>query len=105
MTERKTAAGAIDIYGKDANEIPTVVELKRRRVGPDAAGQLNRYVNALRRELPVERSVRGILVAPSVTDRAERLLAEQGLEFTALEPSSPDSQPTQLSEFERTDRS
>ena len=105
MTERETAAGAIDIYGKDADDIPTVVELKRRRVGPDAAGQLNRYVNALRRELPVERSVRGILVAPSVTDRAERLLAEQGLEFTALEPSSPDSQPTQLSEFERTDRS
>ena len=44
MTERETAAGAIDIYGQDADGTPTAVELKRRRVGPDAVGQLNRYV-------------------------------------------------------------
>jgi RecB family endonuclease NucS len=101
MTERETPAGAVDIYGKDADETPMIVELKRRRVGPDAVGQLNRYVDALERGLPVDRSVRGMLVAPSVTDRAEELLATEELEFVSLAPAdAPISSPTQLSEFE-----
>jgi RecB family endonuclease NucS len=98
-TESETAAGAIDIYGKDAEGTPIAVELKRRRVGPDAVGQLNRYVEALERNRP-GRSVRGILVAPSVTDRAERLLANEDLEFISLTPDEvAASKPTHLSEF------
>lgn len=85
-TERDTTAGAIDIYGEDQNGAAVAVELKRRRVGPDAVGQLNRYVQALDRELHADATVRGILVAPSITDRAHRLLAERGLEFVSLEP-------------------
>ncbi|QFU84034.1 endonuclease NucS [Natronorubrum aibiense] len=87
-TERETAAGAVDIYGEDAAGRTVVVELKRRRVGPDAVGQLRRYVDALERDLHADADVRGILVAPSVTDRADRLLADHGLEFIALEPTS-----------------
>ena len=98
-TERETTAGAIDIYGEDANGTPVAVELKRRRVGPDAVGQLNRYVEALERNRP-GRSVRGILVAPSVTDRAERLLTSENLEFVSLMPDEVEtSLPTHLSEF------
>ncbi len=85
-TERDTPAGAVDIYGEDDAGRAVVVELKRRRVGPDAVGQLRRYVDALERDLHADATVRGILVAPSVTDRAERLLAEHGLEFVAAEP-------------------
>jgi RecB family endonuclease NucS len=85
-TERETPAGAVDIYGEDADGRAVVVELKRRRVGPDAVGQLARYVEALERDLHDETDVRGILVAPSVTDRARTLLAERGLEFVSLEP-------------------
>ncbi len=85
-TERQTAAGAIDIYGKDADGITMVVELKRRRVGPDAVGQLRRYVNALHRDLHAGAEVRGVLVAPSVTERARNMLAESGLEFVSLAP-------------------
>ncbi|MFB6297156.1 MAG: endonuclease NucS [Salinirussus sp.] len=85
-TERDTPAGAVDLFGVDADGRRVAVELKRRRVGPDAVSQLNRYVDALRRELHAEAVVRGVLVAPSVTDRARRLLAERGLEFVALEP-------------------
>jgi len=85
-TERGTPAGAVDIYGEDADGRTVILELKRRRVGPDAVGQLSRYVDALRRDLHEDAAVRGVLVAPSVTDRARRLLAEQGLEFVALEP-------------------
>ncbi len=87
-TERDTAAGAVDVYGEDERGRVVVLELKRRRVGPDAVGQLTRYVEALRRELHADTEVRGILVSPSVTDRARRLLAEQGLEFVALGPES-----------------
>ena len=85
-TERETPAGAVDIYGEDSEGTTVVVELKRRRVGPDAVGQLQRYVAALERDLHADTEVRGILVAPSVTDRARKLLAERGLEFVALEP-------------------
>ena len=85
-TERETPAGAVDIYGTDSDGNVVVVELKRRRVGPDAVGQLNRYVEALGRDLHAGATVRGVLVAPSVTDTARRLLEERGLEFVSLEP-------------------
>jgi RecB family endonuclease NucS len=85
-TERATPAGAVDVYGEDADGRAVVVELKRRRVGPDAVSQLRRYVDALERDLHADAAVRGILVAPSVTERADRLLTEHGLEFVPLEP-------------------
>ncbi|MFC6826655.1 endonuclease NucS [Halopelagius fulvigenes] len=84
-TERETAAGPVDIFGEDAEGRPVAVELKRRRVGPSAASQLQRYVEALRTEFAAD-DVRGILVAPSVTDRTSELLEENGLGFVALEP-------------------
>jgi RecB family endonuclease NucS len=89
-TERETSAGPVDIYGVDAENTPVIVELKRRRVGPDAVGQLARYVTAAERERADTR-VRGILVAPSVTDRARRELAQQNLEFVALAPDDDSS--------------
>jgi len=103
MRERETPAGPVDIYGKDHEGTPVVVELKRRRVGPDAAGQLARYVAAVDSDLPAGTTPRGILIAPSVTDRAERLLDSEGLESISLAP--PDSKPasglaTQLSDFD-----
>ena len=85
-TERETPAGAIDIYGKDSDGRTVVLELKRRRVGPDAVGQLSRYVKALERDLHADAEIRGVLVAPSVTERASALLTEQGLEFVSLTP-------------------
>jgi len=85
-TERDTPAGAVDVYGEDAEGRAVVLELKRRRAGLDAVGQLERYVEALRRDLHADREVRGILVAPSATERTRDLLAEQGLEFVALAP-------------------
>ena len=102
IRERETPAGPVDIYGKDRKGTPVIVELKRRRVGPDAAGQLARYVAAVDSDLPVGTTPRGILIAPSVTDRAEQLLNSKGLELISLAP--PDSKQTsgsatQLSDF------
>lgn len=155
-TERETAAGAVDVFGRDADGHPTVVELKRRRVGPDAVGQLRRYVDAVRRERRARRAgvdgsggsgvdaesvddsdgdtaddsdgdtpgdsdgdptpphvddapdgpddapdgpddeprVRGVLVAPSVTERAADLLAEAGFDHVALDPPTPSADDT-----------
>ena len=110
-TERATDAGDIDVFGHDGDGRPTVVELKRRRVGPDAVSQLRRYVDALRRELDgdagdapesdgdaddaseadgdagdASESVRGVLVAPSVTERAAELLDRAGFDHVAVDP-------------------
>ena len=90
VTERDTPAGAIDIYGRDSAGNAVAVELKRRRVGPDAVSQLNRYVETLDEELHAGMELRGILVAPSVTDRAEQLLHRRGLEFVSLSPTPED---------------
>ena len=92
-TERRTSAGAIDVLGEDADGVPVVVEVKRSRVGPEAVGQLRRYVDALERELGEEAengdvSIRGVLVAPSVTDPALELLESDGYEFVSLAPES-----------------
>lgn len=84
-TERPTDAGAIDLFGYDADDRPVVVELKRRRVGPDAVGQLARYVAAVDREAETD-DPRGVLVAPSLTDRGRELLTTEGLEHVPLDP-------------------
>ena len=89
--ERQTSAGAIDLYGEDAEGRPVAVEIKRSRSGPEAVGQLRRYVDALARDLDGAGSgdagVRGILVAPSATDRALDLLDREGMGFVSIDPA------------------
>jgi hypothetical protein len=41
-------------------------------------------VTALRRDLHADATVRGILVAPGVTEKTRRLLAESGLTFSEV---------------------
>jgi RecB family endonuclease NucS len=88
-TERETTAGPVDVFGRDSEDRPVVVELKRRRVGPAAVRQLQGYVDAVGRE-EASSDVRGILVAPSVTDRAAALLDEWGFGFVPLDPADDD---------------
>jgi RecB family endonuclease NucS len=85
-TERDTSAGPVDVYAEADDGQPVVLELKRDRAGPAAVSQLARYVDALARDLHAEAAPRGVLVAPSVTPRARQLLAENDLEFAAVEP-------------------
>ncbi|WP_232687091.1 endonuclease NucS [Halobacterium zhouii] len=84
-TERETPAGPVDVYGRGADGAVVVVELKARRAGPSAASQLERYVNALRQDLHADSEVRGVLVAPELTEKTHRLLAQNGLSFSAVE--------------------
>lgn len=80
--EYSTPAGPVDVWGYDTEGRPVILELKRRRVGPEAVSQLRRYVES------VDADVRGILVAPSHTQRAEKLLEEFGLESQQVTPPS-----------------
>lgn len=99
--ERSIEVGAIDIFGHDSEGTPTIVELKRRRAGPDAVDQLKRYVNTYGESLADD--VRGVLVAPSFTDTTKTFLKEEGLEYIVLEPPQnieEDSFETTLEDFE-----
>ena len=81
--EYSTEKGFIDILGKDKQGNVMVLELKSRRAGVNAVKQLRRYMKSFSDH---KNLVRGILVAPSVTDDALELLEEDRLEFISLKP-------------------
>jgi endonuclease len=78
-----TDQGFIDILGKDKNGNLMVLELKSRRAGVNAVKQLTRYLNYF---LEHKKFVRGLLVAPSITEDALTLLEEKQMEFKRLKP-------------------
>jgi len=81
--EYSVESGFIDIMGKDKNGNLVILELKSRRAGVNAVKQLERYIKHFEDHKKI---VRGILVAPSLTDEALELLSEKKLEFISLEP-------------------
>jgi len=81
--EKQIGHGIVDILGRDNDGNIVVLELKRRKADLHAVSQLKRYVEALKRE---HGTVRGILVAPSLTSGAKKLLEKEGLEFRKVKP-------------------
>jgi len=81
--EYMTSNGFIDVLGKDKEGNLVVLELKSRRAGINAVKQLKRYMDSFSDH---KEFVRGVLVAPSVTDDASELLDEYKLEFKSMEP-------------------
>lgn len=77
--ELPVGVGGIDLYGRDRAGGLVVVELKRGRAGHEAVHQLERYVRQVRDA--TERTVRGILAAPEVTEPARVQLERLGLEY------------------------
>ncbi|MFB6203299.1 MAG: endonuclease NucS [Candidatus Nanohaloarchaea archaeon] len=80
--ERETPAGFIDVFARDSEDTYTVIEVKRN---PDynTVLQLQRYVDEIEDEFKGE--IRGILVAPKMTDKVLDYLEERGLEFVEVE--------------------
>ncbi len=76
--ERETPAGFIDVFARDERDDYVVIEVKRN---PDynTVLQLQRYVDEIEDEFNGE--IRGILVAPKMTDKVLDYLEERGLEF------------------------
>ncbi|HML06398.1 MAG TPA: endonuclease NucS [Methanobacterium sp.] len=81
--EKPISNGIIDIMGKDKEGNIVVLELKRGRATLDAVSQLKRYFDNLSKE---NDDLRGILVAPSITKSAFKLLENYGLEFREVHP-------------------
>lgn len=75
--------GFIDILGKDKNGNLVIIELKSRRAGINAVKQLIRYFDDFKDD---KKFVRGILVAPSITEDALVLLSDNQMEFKEMEP-------------------
>ncbi len=81
--EYQVSTGFVDVLGKDKGGNLMVLELKSRRAGVNAVKQLKRYLEDFADH---KKFVRGILVAPSITEEAQELLEEYQMEFKALEP-------------------
>jgi len=79
--ERESKYGYIDFYAVDADGVPVVVEVKRIQATLNHVDQLKRYVGLYE---GTNEAVRGMLVAPDASERVERALADDGLEFVAL---------------------
>lgn len=80
--ERNTKRGFLDLDGRDAKGRRVVVEVKRTQAGVGEAQQLWRYVERMRGQ---DATLRGILVAPRVAERARALLADHDLEWREVE--------------------
>lgn len=92
--ERETPGGPVDIWGYDSNGNAVLMELKRRTGGPKDVEQLQRYVDNSRVD------VRGVLVAPSFSERALAMIHDHELEYAEIEPpSAGKNEHKSLSEF------
>ena len=80
--ERPVDPGFVDLYGIDRNGRLVVLELKRVKAGEEAARQLLTYVEHFRRRGV---NVRGVLLAPDITEAAHRILTDNGLEFKRID--------------------
>jgi hypothetical protein len=80
--ERETPAGFIDVFCRDGNNDYVVIEVKRN---PDynTVLQLQRYVDEIDEEF--SGNIRGILVAPKMTDKILAYLEDRGLEFVEVD--------------------
>ncbi|MFB6207839.1 MAG: endonuclease NucS [Candidatus Nanohaloarchaea archaeon] len=80
--ERETPAGFIDVFARDSENRYVVIEVKRN---PDynTVLQLQRYVDEIDGEFQGE--VRGILVAPKMTQKVLNYLEDRELEFVEVD--------------------
>lgn len=76
--EAREKTGVVDIVGVDSNNRRTIVEIKKDRAGLEAVRQLARYA------VGTGPSVRVVLLAPGVTEGAEKMLRRRGMEFRRI---------------------
>ena len=89
--ELLVGVGGIDLYAMDSLGRYVIVEVKRAKATQEAVHQLERYVNAVREQVPGE--VRGILAAPSISNPARTVLEKLGLEFCELSAMPEEKKP------------
>ncbi|WP_132057879.1 endonuclease NucS [Halorussus amylolyticus] len=86
--ERESKYGFIDFFARDSDSVPVVVEVKRIQATLNHFDQLQRYVSLYEE---TNEEVRGMLVAPSASERVKRALRDNGLEFVGLSEFGTDA--------------
>ncbi len=84
--ERKNEYGRIDIFGRDKEGNPVIVELKGNKAGPKAVDQLQRYIENYRKNGYT--NIRGILVSPSTSKSAKNRIKNKDIEHIQLKPKT-----------------
>lgn len=80
--EKETPAGFIDVFARDKKDEYVVIEVKRN-ADYNSVLQLQRYVEEIEEEF--KGNIRGVLVAPKMTDKVLDYLNERNLEFVEIE--------------------
>lgn len=79
--EKSIESGDIDIFGHNNQNIPVIVEVKRKKAQQEDVGQVSRYVDMF------EEEVIAYLVAPDITEPARRVLEDKyGFTFVEVTP-------------------
>ena len=81
VKEKEVEGGKIDILARDRDGNYVIIELKKHRIGEKEVLQLYRYVKEIRETNP---NVRGIIVGPSIDDKAVDILKSLKLEYKIL---------------------
>lgn len=81
-SEKPLESGIADLYGRDRNGRPVVVEVKRVKATEEAVRQLATYIEALRARGV---AARGLLLAPEASENALKLASLYGIEFRVLD--------------------
>ncbi|WP_276298995.1 endonuclease NucS [Halorussus lipolyticus] len=97
--ERESKYGFIDFFARDEAGTPVVVEVKRIQATLNHFDQLQRYVSLYEEGdasphgggVTAGEDVRGMLVAPSASERVRRALRDNGLEFVELSEFDTDA--------------
>lgn len=82
--ERSSRRGPMDLYGEDVQGRRVIVETKRRAATVGDVEQIRRYVEKEQAARGDGIKVRGILLAPTVSDTAKRYLVDLGLEWREI---------------------
>lgn len=69
--EKSVKSGYIDIFGKNGDGNPVIVEVKRKKAQQEDVGQLSRYVDMF------DGKVEAYLVAPDITEPADKILNDE----------------------------
>lgn len=82
--EKPIEPGFVDVYGLDEKGRLVVIEIKRGTAGKTAVLQLEKYLEAMRKD--AKREIRGILVAPNLAKGVQALLTSLKIEYKPLSP-------------------
>ncbi|HEV51110.1 MAG TPA: DUF91 domain-containing protein [Thermoprotei archaeon] len=78
-------SGFVDLIGIDSKGLKTVVLLTKKQANGRNVVELSRYIASVRRHVSDGEEVRGILVAPSITNAALAKLREYNFDYRCID--------------------